>query len=414
MERIFSLGIFRHTRSMPMFDIRGDPYGILAAHPLAPLLSLHHLDYLEPIFPNQTQIDSAKSLMRAYRLDPSRILQQSFCYDLKRKWSVSIAWGYSIQIYTSLLTARFLERPLLTFKTWRSWNNGPFTFNTRPLSSDPCDQPVTYFLNEAVEVAKSGTVTTYKKFAAKQGNSCGRADYARATAVRRIRVSSLKMDQSIGERTCFVRLTESLLISSNVPHYGHFDIRGDPYGILAAHPLAPLLSLHHLDYLEPIFPNQTQIDSAKSLMRAYRLDPSRILQQSFCYDLKRKWSVSIAWGYSIQIYTSLLTARFLERPLLTFKTWRSWNNGPFTFNTRPLSSDPCDQPVTYFLNEAVEVAKSGTVTTYKKFAAKQGNSCGRADYARATAVRRIRVSSLKMDPEYWRKGRPPKMKDVPN
>lgn len=184
-----------------------------------------------------------------------------------------------------------------------------------------------------------------------------------------------------------------------------FDIRGDAYGILAAHPLAPLLSLHHLDYLEPIFPNQTQIDSAKSLMRAYRLDPSRILQQSFCYDLKRKWSVSIAWGYSIQIYTSLLTARFLERPLLTFKTWRSWNNGPFTFNTRPLNSDPCHQPVTYFLNEAVEVAKSGTVTTYKKFAAKQGKSCGRADYARATAVQRIRVSSLKMDPEYWRKVR---------
>lgn len=185
--------------------------------------------------------------------------------------------------------------------------------------------------------------------------------------------------------------------------FHQFDIRGDPYGILAAHPLAPLLSLHHLDYLNPMFPNQTQIESLKFLMQAYRVDPARILQQSFCYNKRNKWSISIAWGYTIQLYTSLLTATELALPLLTFKTWRSWSNGPFTFNTRPVSGDPCAQPVTYFLEKVEEVGKSGSLTTYKRVAAKDGKSCGTPEYARAMGVERIVVSSMKMDPENWKK-----------
>lgn len=186
-------------------------------------------------------------------------------------------------------------------------------------------------------------------------------------------------------------------------YFSQFDIRGDPFGILSAHPLAPLLSLHHLDNLKPMFPNQTQIESVESLMRAYRIDPRRILQQSFCYNHRRKWSVTIAWGYTVQIYASLLTAKDLQTPLLTFKTWRSWSDGPFTFNTRPMSSDPCGQPITYFLDKVQEVGRSGTLTTYKRFVAKIGNSCGTADYALAMAVQSIKVASLKMDPEHWRK-----------
>ncbi|GAV89860.1 DUF604 domain-containing protein, partial [Cephalotus follicularis] len=101
------------------FDIRGNPYGLLSAHPMTPLVSLHHLDYVDPIFPNQTRINSLKSLMGAYRVDPNRILQQSICYYQKRNWSISVAWGYSIQLYPMLLPAFKLEVALQTFKTWR-------------------------------------------------------------------------------------------------------------------------------------------------------------------------------------------------------------------------------------------------------------------------------------------------------
>ncbi|KAL6524709.1 hypothetical protein OROHE_015991 [Orobanche hederae] len=179
------------------------------------------------------------------------------------------------------------------------------------------------------------------------------------------------------------------------------DIRGNPFGVLAAHPLAPLVSLHHLDYVEPLITNQTQLDSLRALMEAYDLDPSRTLQQCFCYHHRNKWSVSIAWGYTVQIYPTLLTARELEIPLLTFQTWRSWKEGPFTFNTRPLSSDPCKNPVVFYLNSAEKGPANETVSSYIKFVKKPVKNCNR-HYARATAINKIIVSVPKMDPHDWK------------
>ncbi|GLT89074.1 hypothetical protein SLE2022_070750 [Rubroshorea leprosula] len=185
------------------------------------------------------------------------------------------------------------------------------------------------------------------------------------------------------------------------PGFHQFDIRGDPYGILAAHPIAPLVSFHHLDYVAPIFPDKTQTDSVKVLMGAYRADPPRILQQSFCYDINRKWSFLIAWGYTIQIYPLLLTPFHLQTPLQTFKTWRSWSNGPFTFNTRPLPPDPCQQPALYFLDRVDKVGVAGTQTSYKM--AQADKKCNSTNHANVMAVKRITVSSLKMPPDYWQK-----------
>ncbi|KAM2920753.1 uncharacterized protein LOC126629675 [Malus sylvestris] len=187
--------------------------------------------------------------------------------------------------------------------------------------------------------------------------------------------------------------------------FHQLDIRGDPYGILAAHPLTPLVSLHHLDSMKPMFPSQTHLDSLKSLLRAYRLDPGRILQQSICYDHRRKWSISVSWGYTIQLYPSLIGARELQMPLQTFKTWGTWSDGPFTFNTRPVSSDPCQQPIIYFLDQVIFV-RGGSVTIYKRFVASEGKQCERAEYAHA--AQRIVVSSKKMDPRYWTKEAAPR------
>ncbi|XWS65955.1 hypothetical protein CRYUN_Cryun05aG0158100 [Craigia yunnanensis] len=185
------------------------------------------------------------------------------------------------------------------------------------------------------------------------------------------------------------------------PGFHQFDIRGDPYGLLAAHPMAPLVSLHHLDGLIPMFPNKTRIDSLKTFIQAYRVDPGRILQQSFCYGSKRKWSFVISWGYTIQIYPWFVTTFDLHKPLQTFKTWRTWSNGPFTFNTRPMSADPCERPIVYFLDHVEEVGMSGTRTRYKL--AMSEETCNRADYAPVMAVNNIIVSSMKMAPDSWQK-----------
>ena len=185
-----------------------------------------------------------------------------------------------------------------------------------------------------------------------------------------------------------------------VVHFFQFDIRGNPYGFISAHPLVPLVSLHHLDQLSPFFPNQTQLHSMKKLISAYHIDPARIVQQSICYDHKRRWSISISWGYTIQIYTKLLIAADLQMPLQTFQTWRSSMNGPFIFNTRPMSSDPCQQPTMFFLDQATKVGKSGSITIYKRHEGKEAK-CNR-EGTNNEEVQRIRVSALKLDPEYWK------------
>ena len=101
-------------------DIRGDAYGMLAAHPVAPLVSLHHLDHVEPITPRgKTALDAVRPLVGASRFDPARVLQQSFCYQRGPGyvWSVSVAWGYTVQLYPWAVAPHELEVPLRTFRT---------------------------------------------------------------------------------------------------------------------------------------------------------------------------------------------------------------------------------------------------------------------------------------------------------
>jgi len=179
------------------------------------------------------------------------------------------------------------------------------------------------------------------------------------------------------------------------------DIRGDPYGLLAAHPLAPLVSLHHLDYVQSIFPKLNRVDSVKKLISSYKMDPGRALQYSFCYDLTRNWSVSASWGYTIQIHPSLTTAKQLESAFRTFQTWRSWSNGPFTFNTRPMSQHPCLRPVVYFLDR-VERVGDGTLTTYKRSLQEFGQVCDLPEYAPVWAVKLVNVTtSTSLKPDIW-------------
>ncbi|XP_019439448.1 PREDICTED: uncharacterized protein LOC109345107 [Lupinus angustifolius] len=182
--------------------------------------------------------------------------------------------------------------------------------------------------------------------------------------------------------------------------FHQLDIRGDPYGLLAAHPMAPLVSLHHIDQLSSLFPNQTQTQSLTKLISAYNLDPARIVQQSICYDHRRKWSISISWGYTVQIYTTMLSAADLQMPLQTFRTWRTSSDGPFTFNTRWMNPDPSKQPAMFFLDNLQMVGSQGSITSYKRFFAKGADKCNKSHVN--VQVQRIRVSALKLDPEYWK------------
>lgn len=130
------------------------------------------------------------------------------------------------------------------------------------------------------------------------------------------------------------------------------------------------------------------------------MNPARIMQQSFCY-WKQKWSVSVSWGYAVQIYPHVLTPKELEMPLQTFHTWRSWSNGPFIFNVRPVSPDPCQQPVVFYLDSIEGARKGEVVTTYKKFVGKVKNKCPTG----VVGIEKVVVSAAKMDHNEWKQVR---------
>ncbi|CAI0412070.1 unnamed protein product [Linum tenue] len=187
------------------------------------------------------------------------------------------------------------------------------------------------------------------------------------------------------------------------PHRGfhQMDIRGSAYGLLAAHPMAPLISLHHLGAMDPLFPGQDHLASVRTLYRAYKADPARILQPSYGYDHHLNWSVSISWGYTVQLYPNLVAVHDLQVPLQTFKTWRTFSEGPFTFNTRPTGPDPCSIPIVFMLDKVQSIGTWGTLTVYKRM--EPAVKCRRPNFIRAMSVHRVVISSVVMEPDYWSK-----------
>ncbi|CAI8612702.1 unnamed protein product [Vicia faba] len=152
------------------------------------------------------------------------------------------------------------------------------------------------------------------------------------------------------------------------PGFHQIDVHGSPYGLLAAHPVAPLVSLHHLDYVDQFYPDMDRIDSLKKLLAAYKADP----------------------------------AKELETPYLTFKTWKTWSDGPFTINTRPISWDICRRPLIYFLDQ-IDVEQEKTQSNYKRYPSPIHYECEHADYVQPLKIQYVNVSAPKFSASLWNK-----------
>ncbi|XP_010553535.1 PREDICTED: uncharacterized protein LOC104823596 [Tarenaya hassleriana] len=132
------------------YDVYGNLFGLLAAHPVAPLVTLHHLDVVEPIFPNMTRVNALKRLRTPMRLDSAGLMQQSICYDRRRKWTVSVSWGFAVQIFRGIFSPREMEMPSRTFLNWyRRADYTAYAFNTRPVSRNPCQKPFVFYMTDA-------------------------------------------------------------------------------------------------------------------------------------------------------------------------------------------------------------------------------------------------------------------------
>lgn len=130
------------------YDVYGDLLGLLAAHPVAPLVSVHHLDVVEPIFAGMSRVEALQHLLQSVKLDSASIMQQSICYDNTRFWSISVSWGYVVQIFRGVISPRELEKPARTFLNWyRDADYIAYAFNTRPVAKHPCEKPFLFYMS---------------------------------------------------------------------------------------------------------------------------------------------------------------------------------------------------------------------------------------------------------------------------
>lgn len=72
---------------------------MLSSHPLSLVALLRHIDVVKPIFPGMSRIHALEYLFKAAHFDPARILQQTVSYDRTNELTVSVSWGYAIQLY---------------------------------------------------------------------------------------------------------------------------------------------------------------------------------------------------------------------------------------------------------------------------------------------------------------------------
>ncbi|XP_076885966.1 uncharacterized protein LOC143535645 [Bidens hawaiensis] len=140
-----------HVKGFHQIDLHGDISGLLSAHPQAPLVSLHHLDMVEPLFPGMDRPQSLNHLMKPAKVDQSRLFQQSICYNHPKNWSVSLSWGYSVHIYEKTMLPSLLQVPIQMFAEWRAGARPAFMLNTRGLSKNPCDIPHYFYLDSVDE-----------------------------------------------------------------------------------------------------------------------------------------------------------------------------------------------------------------------------------------------------------------------
>ncbi|XP_047940840.1 uncharacterized protein LOC125188138 [Salvia hispanica] len=82
-------------------------------------------------------------------------------------------------------------------------------------------------------------------------------------------------------QACLAELGISL---THEPGFHQMDIRGSMLGFLTSHPLRPIVSLHHWDAMDSIFPKMERKDAMQHLFQAVNIDSQRVMQQTVCYD----------------------------------------------------------------------------------------------------------------------------------
>ncbi|XP_027361874.1 uncharacterized protein LOC113869642 [Abrus precatorius] len=131
------------------WDIRGDAHGLLSSHPIAPFVSIHHIEAVNPFYPGLSSLESLKLFTKAMRADPKSFLQRSICYDRARHLTFSVSLGYVVQVLPNIVFPRELERSERTYSAWNGINQrNEFDFDARDPYKSVCKRPILFFLKD--------------------------------------------------------------------------------------------------------------------------------------------------------------------------------------------------------------------------------------------------------------------------
>lgn len=155
---ITELGIpMAREHGFHQWDIRGNAHGLLSSHPIAPFISVHHIEAVDPFYPGLSSMESLKLFTRAMRVEPRSFLQRSICYDRVHSLTFSVSLGYVVQVFPTVVLPRELERSEKTYSAWNKMNNrNEFDFDTKDPHKSVCDKPILFFLKD---VGREGNVT---------------------------------------------------------------------------------------------------------------------------------------------------------------------------------------------------------------------------------------------------------------
>lgn len=131
------------------WDIRGSAHGLLTSHPIAPFISVHHLEAVDPFYPGLSSLEGLKLFTKAMKMDSRTFLQRSICYDHSRRLTFSVSLGYVVQVLPNIVYPRDLEPSELTYSAWNGIKRrNEFDHDTKDPIRSICKKPVLFFLKD--------------------------------------------------------------------------------------------------------------------------------------------------------------------------------------------------------------------------------------------------------------------------
>ncbi|PKA47784.1 hypothetical protein AXF42_Ash021114 [Apostasia shenzhenica] len=185
--------------------------------------------------------------------------------------------------------------------------------------------------------------------------------------------------------------------------FHQWDIRGNALGILAAHPIAPFISVHHVEAVDPFYPGLSRLKSLKLFTKAMQEDPRSFLQRAICYNKVKEITFTVSLGYVVKVFPNIILPRELERSEVTYTAWNKISHRfEFDFDTADPIKSVCKKPILFFLKETV---KDGIVTLSSYFRAQQGDDLKRKVFCFPHSpplpdVNEIRITSIPLS-ENW-------------